>query len=178
MQSISPKAFASAALEQEEDEASGAALPEVEPTSIPEPPTPTASVSAFAWPARTPHEQTDLDFYQRIVRERESQRVALLTRLAHERISVPLASPSYARIGTLAKHCGAGLLVKYILLAAAQHIDGDPLDYLTKLATTANQKETLHAPRPASPSQRPANPPSNCRPYTPEEARQVVWHTL
>lgn len=85
------------------------------------------------WPLRQEWEKTDLDYYQRVLRERESQRVALLTRLAHERIGVPLVTTSYARIGALAKQCGAALLIKHILLAAATHIDGDPLDYLTKL---------------------------------------------
>ena len=100
--------------------------------------TPTAAPSGETappsfWPPRQEWEKTDLDYYQRVLRERESQRVALLTRLAHERIGVPAVTTSYARIGTLAKRCGAALLVKHILLAAANHIDGDPLDYLTKL---------------------------------------------
>lgn len=59
--------------------------------------------------------------------------MALITRLAHERIDVALVTTSYARIGALAKQCGAALLVKHTLLAAANHIDGDPLDYLTRL---------------------------------------------
>lgn len=177
-QSPSPKAFASDALPQEEDEAIVAALHHPMPASSREPQDPSTSPRAFAWPARAPHEQTDLDLYQRVVREREGQRVALLTRLAHERISVPLASQSYARIGALAKQCGAGLLVKHILQAAAQHIDGDPLDYLTKLATNAKQKETSDGTRPSHPAQRPTAYPSNIQTYTPEEARQLVWHTI
>lgn len=86
-----------------------------------------------SWPPRQEWEQTDLDYYQRVLREREKERVALLTRLAHERIGVPLETTSYARIGALAKQAGAALMIKHILLAAANHIDGDPLAYLTKL---------------------------------------------
>jgi hypothetical protein len=130
---------------------------------------------AFSWPVREAHERTDLDFFQRVLREHDSQRVALLTRLAHERISVPLASPSYARIGALAKQCGAGLLVKHILLAAAQHIDGDALDYLTKLVINAQRKDYHHDTRPAT--SRPTDQASSSRPYSSEEARQLVWHT-
>jgi hypothetical protein len=178
MQSISPKAYKTVALPQNEDEARGAFLPLVEPTSNREAHDHHPSLRAFAWPARAPHEQTDLDFYQRVVREHEGQRVALLTRLAHERLSIPLASKSYSRIGALAKQCGAGLLVKHILLATAQHSDGDPLDYLTKLATNAKQKEQSDGTRPSSPIQRATAYPSNIQTYTPEEAKQLVWHTL
>jgi hypothetical protein len=130
---------------------------------------------AFSWPAREAWERTDLDFYQRVLRDRDSQRVALLTHLAHERIGVRLASPSYARIGALAKQCGAALLVKHILLAAAQHIDGDSLDYLTKLVTNTHRKETHHDERPTTP--RPADHASSSRPYSREEAKQLVWNT-
>jgi hypothetical protein len=174
----SPKALSPVVLEQGEDAVGVAplALSELTPTSAP--PDHATSPPAFAWPTRAPHEQTDLDFYQRVVREREGQRVALLTRLAHERISVPLVSQSYARIGALAKRCGAGLLVKHILLAAAQHLDGDPLDYLTKLGTNAKQKEITHDSRPSLPTQRATVYPSNCHPYTAEEARQLAWRTL
>jgi hypothetical protein len=178
MRSISPKACMTVALEQEEDEAGAASLLRAEPTSKSEALDSPPSPRAFAWPARAPHEKTDLDFYQRVVREREGQRVALLTRLAHERLSVPLASQSFARIGKLAKQCGAGLLVKHILLAAAQHLDGDPLDYLTKLVTNSKQKEITHDARPSLPTQRATVYPSNCHPYTAEEARQLAWCTL
>jgi hypothetical protein len=130
----------------------------------------------FSWPARRAHERTDLDFYQRVLREHDSERVALLTRLAHERIGVPLASPSYARIGALAKQCGAALLVKHILLAAAQHIDGDSLNYLTKLVSNAHRKETSHDTRPTT-IQRTADAATSSRPYSSEEAQQLVWHT-
>jgi hypothetical protein len=92
-----------------------------------------ASERSSSWPPRQEWEQTDLDYYQRVLREREKERVALLVRLAHERLGVPLETASYARIGALAKQAGAALLVKHILLAAANHIDGDPLAYLTKL---------------------------------------------
>ena len=81
-----------------------------------------------------------------MLREREKERVALLVRLAHERIGVPLEKASYGRIGALAKQCGAALLVKHILLAAANHIDGDPLDYLTKLARGQQRKEASQCP--------------------------------
>jgi hypothetical protein len=88
-----------------------------------------------------------LDYFQRLLREREKERVALLVRLAHERIGVALETASYARIGALAKRAGAALLVKHILLAAASHIDGNPLDYLAKLVHNgasgqARRKET------------------------------------
>lgn len=91
------------------------------------------SALSSIWPPRQAYEQTDLDYYQRVLREREKERVALLTRLAHERIGVPLETASYSRIGALAKQAGAALMIKHILLAAANHIDGDPLAYLTKL---------------------------------------------
>ena len=123
------------------------------------------------WPPRQEWEQTDLDYYQRVLREREKERVALLVRLAHERISVPLELASYARIGALAKQCGAALVVKHILLATANHIDGDPLDYLTKLARGQQQKEAAHATRPTAPT-------SGYQPYSAEEASQLVWNTL
>ena len=123
------------------------------------------------WPPRQEWEKSDLDYYQRILREREKERVPLLVRLAHERIGVPLETASYARIGALAKQCGAALVVKHILLAAANHIDGDPLDYLTKLARSQPRKETAHATRPASPT-------SGYQPYSAEEASQLVWNTL
>jgi hypothetical protein len=122
------------------------------------------------WPPRQTWERTDLDYYQRVLREREKERVARLVRLAHERIGVPLEKASYPRIGALAKQGGAALLVKHILLAAANHIDGDPLDYLTKLARGQQRKETSHATRPTTPS--------NSQPYTAEEASQLVWRTL
>jgi hypothetical protein len=141
-----------------------------------ETPSSKTTTPAFSWPVREAWERTDLDFYQRVLREHDSQRVALLTRLAHEHIGVPLASPSYARIGALAKQCGAALLIKHILLAAAQHIDGDSLDYLTKLVTNAHRKETHHDARPTTP-QRPADHASSSRPYSSEEARQLVWNT-
>lgn len=88
---------------------------------------------ASSWPERLDHEKSDLDFYQRVIRERESERIALLVRLAHERIGVPLERTSYARMGALAKRkgVGAGLLVEYILVAASKRISGDPLDMLT-----------------------------------------------
>ncbi|HLV99094.1 MAG TPA: hypothetical protein VKT82_10505 [Ktedonobacterales bacterium] len=105
-----------------------------------------------------------------MLREREKGRVALLARLAHERIGVSLERASYARIGALAKQWGAALLVAHILLAAANHIDGDPLDYLTRLARGQQRKETTHAER--------AAPTSNSRPYTAEEASKLVWNTL
>jgi hypothetical protein len=110
---------------------------------------PSETEPTSCWPSRQEWEKTDLDYYQRVLRERESQQVALLTRLAHERIGVALLTTSYARIGALAKQCGAALLVKHILLAAANHIDGDPLDYLTKLAHSshagqARKKEASH----------------------------------
>ncbi len=124
-----------------------------------------------SWPPRQGWEKTDLDYYQRVLREREKERVALLTRLAHERIGVPLETASYARIGALAKQCGGALLVKHILLAAANHIDGDPLDYLTKLARGQQRKEANHATR--SPERR-----SSYQPYSAEEARTLVWNTL
>lgn len=123
------------------------------------------------WPSRQEWEQTDLDYYQRVLREREKERVALLTRLAHERIGVPLETASYARIGALAKQCGAALVVKHILLATANHIDGDPLDYLTRLARGQQRKETAHATRTTTPT-------SGYQPYSAEEASQLVWNTL
>lgn len=123
------------------------------------------------WPSRQTWEQTDLDYYQRVLRERDKERVALLTRLAHERIGVPLEKASYGRIGALAKQCGAALLVKHILVAAANHIDGDPLEYLTKLARGQHRKETSHAARPTAPT-------SNSQPYTAEEASALIWNTL
>ena len=110
-------------------------------------------------------------FSARVLREREKERVALLTRLAHERIGVPLETANYARIGALAKHCGAALVVKHILLAAANHIDGDPLDYLTRLARGQQRKETAHATRPTTPA-------SGYQPYSAEEASHLVWNTL
>ena len=102
-----------------------------------------------SWPPRQAWEKSDLDYYQRVLREREKERVPLLVRLAHERTGVPLETASYARIGALAKQCGAALVVKHILLAAANHIDGDPLAYLTKLvhspqAGHARKKEAFH----------------------------------
>jgi hypothetical protein len=123
------------------------------------------------WPLRQPHERTDLDYYQRVLREREQERVALLTRLAHKRIGVALEKASYARIGALAKQCGAALLVKHILLAAANHIDGDPLDHLTKLARGQQRKETSHVTRPTTPT-------SSYQPYTAEEASQLVRNSF
>ena len=123
------------------------------------------------WPPRQAWEKSDLDYYQRLLREREKERVALLTRLAHERIGVPLETASYARIGSLAKQCGAALVVKHILLAAANHIDGDPLDYLTRLARGQQRKETAHATRPTTPT-------SGYQPYSAEEASHLVWNTL
>jgi len=123
------------------------------------------------WPPRETWEKTDLDYYQRVLRERERQRVALLTRLAHERIGVPLEKASYARIGALAKLSGAALLVKHILLAAANHIDGDPLDYLTRLARGQQRKETPHATRSPAPI-------SGYQPYSAEEASTLAWNTL
>jgi hypothetical protein len=133
--------------------------------------TPQTTKQEACWPHRLEWEKSDLDYYQRVLREREKERVALLTRLAHERIGVPLQTASYARIGALAKQCGAALVVKHILLAAANHIDGDPLDYLTKLARGQQRKETPHATRSSTPT-------SGYQPYSAEEASQLVWNTL
>ena len=132
---------------------------------------PHSSKQQVYWPPRQEWEKSDLDYYQRVLREREKERVALLTRLAHERIGVPLETANYARIGALAKHCGAALVVKHILLAAANHIDGDPLDYLTRLARGQQRKETAHATRPTTPA-------SGYQPYSAEEASHLVWNTL
>ena len=123
------------------------------------------------WPPRLEWEKSDLDYYQRVLRDRDKERVALLTRLAHERIGVRLETASYARIGALAKQCGTALVVKHILLAAANHIDGDPLDYLTRLARGQQRKEAVHATRPTAPT-------SGYQPYSAEEASQLVWNTL
>ncbi len=124
---------------------------------------------ASCWPPRETWEKTDLDYYQRVLREREKERVALLVRLAHERLGVLLEKTSYARVGALAKQCGAALLAKHILLAAANHIDGDPLDYLTRLARGKPGKEAANATR---------TPTSSSQPYTAEEASALVWNTL
>lgn len=102
-----------------------------------------APSSEFLWPPRQEHEKSDLDYYQRVIREREKERVALLARLAHEKLNIPLQG-SYGRIGALAKKCGgAGLLVKRILDAAASHIDGDPFDYLTKIVNGQKPAKAL-----------------------------------
>jgi hypothetical protein len=132
---------------------------------------PQSAKQEASWPPRQEWEKSDLDYYQRVLREREKERVALLTRLAHERIGVPLETASYARIGALAKQCGAALVVKHILLATANHIDGEPLDYLTKLARGQQRKEAPHATRPTAPT-------SGYQPYSAEEASQLVWNTL
>ena len=133
--------------------------------------TPQSTKQEAYWPSRQAWEQSDLDYYQRVLRERDKERVALLVRLAHERIGVPLEKASYARIGALAKQCGAALVVKHILLATANHIDGDPLDYLTRLARGQQRKETAHATRSTAPT-------SGYQPYTAEEASHLVWNTL
>lgn len=97
---------------------------------------------AFCWPPRHEREK-DLDYYQRILKEDEKHRVALLTRMAYERIGSDPAA--YSRVGSLAKKCGAALLAKYILQAAASHIDGDdPLSYLTKIV---NRQEGTNGTR-------------------------------
>lgn len=132
---------------------------------------PQSTRQEVCWPPRQDWEKSDLDYYQRVLREREKERVALLTRLAHEHIGVPLEKASYVRIGALAKQCGASLVVKHILLATANHIDGDPLDYLTKLARGQQKKETPHATRSTAPA-------SGYQPYNAEEASQLVWNTL
>ena len=68
------------------------------------------------------------------------------------------------------KRCGATLLVKHILLASANHIDSDPLDYLTRLARGQQRKKTANVMRPTAPS--------SYQPHTVEEANALVWNTL
>jgi hypothetical protein len=85
-------------------------------------------------PPRSPSE-TEMDYWMRLVKDAANgDRVALLVRLANEKINVSLEdTASYSRIGSLAKKHTASLLVKRIMAASAQHIDGRPLDYLTAL---------------------------------------------
>ena len=134
-------------------------------------PAPETSERSSFWPPRQDHEKADLDYYQRVLREREKERVALLTRLAHERIGVPLETASYARIGALAKQVGASLLVKHILLAAANHIDGDPLAYLTKLV---HSPQAGHA-RKKEASNGTSHPHSNDSSDTPRRSSWDGW---
>src|SRR5262249_32867607 len=84
------------------DEPAKSAHTKVEDTSLEAASAPQSTKQEAYWPPRLEWEQSDLDYYQRVLRERDKERVALLVRLAHERIRVPLETASYARIGALA----------------------------------------------------------------------------
>jgi hypothetical protein len=96
--------------------------------------------------------EKELDYWLRLVKEAPArERVAMLVRMAHEKIDIPAETASYARIGALAKKHTASLLAKHIMSAAAQHIDGDPLDYLTALCNKTTNTYARAAPFPGHP---------------------------
>lgn len=87
-------------------------------------------------PPRQPDE-AERDYWERIVKAAApKERTALLVRLAHDKINVDdtPGGTGYARIGALASRHHAGNVLVWIFQAAAQHITGDPLDYLTTIA--------------------------------------------
>jgi hypothetical protein len=95
----------------------------------------------FCWPERLEGER-DLDFYQRVVKDAgEPHAVKLLMQLAFEKIGVAREHANYGRMTNLARKHRAAMMVRYILHAAGDHIDKDPMDYLTWLANGKQREE-------------------------------------
>lgn len=72
------------------------------------------------------------------------QRIPMLVQLARDKIGLENAPPggdAYKRLGALAKKHGASLVAVWVIQASAQHIAGDPLDYLTKLVNGQLERE-------------------------------------
>jgi hypothetical protein len=102
---------------------------------------PSSRQKGFCWPERARGER-DLDFYQRLIQETgENQAVRLLMQLAFEKIGVALSHANYGRMTTLARKHRAAMMVRHILHAAGDHIDKDPMDYLTWLANGKAREE-------------------------------------
>lgn len=102
---------------------------------------PAVPPGALCWPARRTSER-DLDYYQRILLDAsEPNAVKLLMRLAFEKIGVALSHANYGRMTTLARKHRPSMMVRHILHAAGDHIDKDPMDYLTWLANGKQREE-------------------------------------
>ena len=111
---------------------------------------PSGPSGAFGWPARTAGER-DLDYYQRLLADAgEPNAVKLLMRLASEKIGVALSHANYGRMTTLTRRHRAAMMVRHILHAAGDHIDKDPMDYLTWLANGKAREEQQYG-HPRSP---------------------------
>lgn len=88
-------------------------------------------------PARVDTDRSELDYWLRAAQAvAGNRRAALLVYLAHEKLGASDASggPAYGRLSKLARECGGvGVVVRSIMRAAGEHIDGDALDYLTAM---------------------------------------------
>src|SRR5487761_2456008 len=111
-------------------------------------------------PARLASDTTERAYWERVMKDLPSaQRVPALVTLAHEKIGVD-ATPGgagYARLGQLAKKHTASLVAVWIIQASGQHIAGDPLDYLVKVAS-GQIGRSAHNQRGGSSSAAPARP--------------------
>lgn len=125
-----------------------------------------SSQSSIALPERLASDTTERAYWERVMKDLPSaQRLPTLVSLAHDKIGADDAPgcATYGRLGQLARKHTASLVAVWIIQAAGQHIAGDPLDYLTKLAagqigrTAQRAQAAADSTRPTVPTMIPAS---------------------